>query len=152
MNTTPSSDDVQNQAQERANLQAVQTVGMPTIRNFWEKRQLKAIFEKRDDAFPTIAYVSDWQGHFHKFCNSVGYGIPSAVQYTNPQKTELHYGTSEGGNVVIAQADPNGLYSPSSADATWVMCLDKNKNMQAVYVEDRVEVFPVAVVPQNLAK
>jgi len=147
------SDDMQNSAQERANLQAVQSVGMPAIDNFWEKRQLKLIMEKRDNAFPTISYIEDRFGKLHKLCDSVGYGIPGATQFTNPSKIDYQY--SHGGSLidgVVPQADPNGLYSPSSANSTWVMCLSKNKTMEATYIEDNVDVFPADVVPDNVVK
>ena len=144
----PTSEDVQNNAQERSNMQAVQAVGMPAIRNFWEKRQLKLILEKRDNAFPTVSYTQDRFGKLHKLCDSIGYGIPGATQYTNPLQA-TGYSSSE---VAISQADPNGLYSPSSSASTWVMCLSKNKTMEATYIEDNVDVFPADVIPSNLAQ
>jgi hypothetical protein len=55
-------------------------------------------------------------------CNSLGYGLPYATQYTDPKL-----------------ADPNGLYTPSSADGTWVLCLNpKTKQAEPQYVEPRV--------------
>lgn len=143
---TPTSEQIQNQAQERANLQAVQSVGMPAITRFSEKRQLKTIFELRDEAISTVSYITDLQGHLHKLCDSVGYGIPYATQYTNPQQ-QTRPGSSY--NVVIPQADPNGLYSPANADGTWVLCLDhKTKKTWPVYVEPRVIVSPFEMQTQ----
>jgi hypothetical protein len=48
-------------------------------------------------------------------CDSIGYGIPYAVQYSNPMK-------SPG----MPQSEPNGLFPPSSAEGTWVMCAAPN--------------------------
>ncbi len=139
---TTSSDQVQNANQEQSNLQAVQAVGFPNITHFSEKRQLKAIYELRDDAISTVTYIADFNGHLHKFCDSVGYGIPYATQYTNPQKIDYNSETY-GGNVPVPQADPNGLYSPADAEGTWVLCLDpKSKKTEPVYVEPRVVVSP----------
>ncbi len=46
-------------------------------------------------------------------------------------------------NVVIPQADPNGLFSPASAEGAWVLCLDPaDKRTKPVYVEPRVVVSP----------
>ena len=136
---TPSADDVQNQHQEQMTKQAVQEVGMPAITRFSEKRQLRAIFELRDQAISTTTYIVDLNGGLHKFCDSVGYGIPYATQYTSPQKQVANYYTA----VTVPQADPNGLYSPPSADGTWVLCLNpKSRKTQPVYVEPRVVVSP----------
>jgi hypothetical protein len=76
-----------------------------------------------------------------KLCDSVGYGLPYATQYTNPQ--HLAYDNAHGG-VILPQADPNGLYSPASAEGTWVLCVDhKDGKAKPVYVEPRVIVSPI---------
>jgi hypothetical protein len=142
----PDSEQIQNQAQERTNLQAVRAVGMPAISNFFEKRQLKSIYELRDRAVSTYTYIADLQGHLHKVCDSIGFGIPYATEYTNPQQvTDSGSSYNEYGKV-IPQADPNGLYSPASAAGTWVLCLNpKTKQTQPTYVEPDVLVsqFPL---------
>ena len=44
---------------------------------------------------------------------------------------------------ILAQADPNGLFSPGSAEGTWIMCKDpKGPDVRPVYVEPRVIVSP----------
>lgn len=136
---TPSADQVQNAHQEQITKQAVQEVGMPAITHFAEKRQLRAIYELRDQAISTVTYITDYNGHLHKFCDSVGYGIPYATQYTNPEQQVANYSNA----ATIPQADPNGLYSPQNADGTWVLCLNpKSRTTQPVYVEPRVVVSP----------
>lgn len=141
---TPSSDDIQNHNQEQLNKQAVQSVGMPAITNFQEKRVYKDILELRDTAnLRTYSYITDLNGHLHKRCDSIGYGIPYATQYTSPQKIADHY---QGGYAILPQADPNGLYSPASAEGTWVLCKVPNSDkVSPVYIEDRVTVstFPL---------
>jgi hypothetical protein len=139
-----SSDDVQNRAQEQMNSQAVQTVGMPAITNFAEKQQLRDILEMRDKSLPTYTYLADMSGHLHFLCNSIGYGISYATQYTNPMRSDGSYGP-------LPQADPNGLYSPASAEGTWVLCLDPRTGkvkrdakgkIEPVYIEPRITVSP----------
>jgi len=145
---TGSSDQIQNQKQEQVNKQAVQTVGMPSIVNFQEKRILKDILELRDTQIRTYTYTQDMNGHLHKMCDSVGYGISAATQYTNPQRVANRDETQETGNVVVPQADPNGLYSPASTEGTWVLCSDPNQHKTVpVYIEPRVIVspFPLSV-------
>lgn len=121
----PNSDHVQRQQQEAIAMQATMSVGMPAITNFSEKRLLKDIYELRDKMQPTYTYLSGEQNGTigEKICDSLGYGIPYATQFTNPQRAG-NYSDGGGGRGVITlpQADPNGLFSPASADGTWIMC------------------------------
>jgi hypothetical protein len=135
-----SSDDIQNQHQEQMNRQAIEVVGMPAITHFWEKKLLKDVMELRDKGLPTITYLPDLNGHVHKVCDSFGYGIPYSTQYTNPVK-QIDNGYHD--SPTIAQADPNGLYSPASADGTWVLCLNPStKKASVLYLEPRIIVSP----------
>jgi len=135
-----SSTQIEKQKQEQMSLQAVQSVGMPGIVNFAEKRMLKEILELRDQNITTITYVVDMNNNLRKLCDSVGFGIPYATQYTNPQKA---VGDNYHVLTTIAQADPNGLYSPAAADGTWVLCLNpETKKPTPLYVEPRVIVSP----------
>lgn len=80
-----SSDTLANQQQERLSKQSVQAVGLPAIVNFQEKRILKDILELRDQPnLVTYTYITDMGGHLHKVCDSIGYGVPYATQYTSP--------------------------------------------------------------------
>jgi hypothetical protein len=138
----PTSEQIQNKNQELVNRKAVESVGMPNIRNFAEKRQLKEIYELRDQAITTYTYTQDRNGVLHFFCNSVGFGVPYSTEYSNPQQVEQH-SEGNGGNIAIGQAEPNGLYSPASAEGTWVFCLDPKTNRNwPIYVEPRVIVSP----------
>lgn len=70
------------------------------------------------------------------FCSSIGYGIPYSTEYTNPQKW-----VAQG--VTLPQADPNALFSPTSAEGTWVLCKNPaGSDTRPVYVEPRVVVSP----------
>ncbi len=133
----PSSDQIQKQQQEQLSLAAAQQVGMPAITNFQEKRNLKMILELRDTSVATYTYTRDMQGKLHFICNSIGFGIPYATQYTNPQRA----GGYSSSMYTLPQADPNGLFSPEAAEATWVLCLNpKTKEMAPTYVEDKLTV------------
>lgn len=136
-----SSDQVQRRQQEQLSAQSNAEVGMPAIRNFQEKRMAKMILELRDTAITTITYTQDMNGKLHKLCDSVGYGLPYATQYTNPQK--IGYTGSQVGAATLPQADPNGLFSPASADGTWVQCMNpETKKLAVIYVEPHVIVSP----------
>ena len=65
-------------------MQSVMTVGMPAITNFAEKRMMKDILELRDQMHPTYTYLYDMNGKIgEKVCDSLGYGLSGATQYTD---------------------------------------------------------------------
>jgi len=140
---TESSTQIERRKQEELSLQAVQSVGMPAITNFAEKRMFKDILELRDRSVPTTTYLVGMNNQLTKLCDSVGYGLPYATQYTNPMRVG---GDGTHGYVTLPQADPNGLYSPASAEGTWVLCVDhKDGKAKPIYVEPRVIVSPIAL-------
>lgn len=145
----PTSDDVQREQQERLLAEGTSQVGMPAIKNFRERKILKDILELRDQSgLVTFTYVwSDVRGEWTFFCHSIGYGLPAATQFSNPQKAEY---VSGRGVYVLPQADPNGLFSPASAEGTWVLCKDPaGTDTRPVYLEPRVIVSPFEL-PQQL--
>lgn len=134
-----SSDSAQRTQQERILREGTAQTGMPAIKNFRERKLLKQIIEMRDqDGLVTYTYtVPEATGKPVFLCNSIGYGLPAATQYTNPEKYD-HNGAT------LPQADPNGLFSPSSAEGTWVLCTDPSGSgkTRPVYVEPRIIVSP----------
>jgi hypothetical protein len=131
------SDQVQREKQEQLSMQGDRVVGMPSITNFAEKRMMKDILELRDQNKATTTYIVDMNGKLHKICDSIGYGLPYATQYTNPQRLVYNHGAT------LPQADPNGLFSPAAAEGTWVLCVNhKNGKPEPLYIEPRVIVSP----------
>lgn len=147
-NYKPTSDDIQREAQERVLREGTASLGMPAIKNFREKRILKEILELRDqEGLSTYSYTfSAYIGKFVFIGDTIGYPLPAAVQYTNPQKIDWRTNTLNGAGMasgVMAQADPNGLFSPASAEGTWVLMKDPNgKAVKPVYLEERICSFP----------
>lgn len=138
-----------NQQQRNIDREAAYKVGFPNITNFAEKREYKLIYELRDHMFPTITYLKGFHGHLHKMCDSIGYGIPYSTQYSNPDR--IRWAGNTGRSHVLPQADPNGLFSPSSSAATWILCYDpQTKQVEPVYSEPNIVVsqFPL----DNVAK
>jgi len=132
------SDQRQQVQQEQMLQDATSQTGMPAIKNFRERKLMKDILEKRDqDGLVTWTYLfSEVSGKYHFFCHSFGYGLPYATQYTNPQKA-IYSG------LALPQADPNGLFSPGSAEGTWVMCLNPHgTDVSPVYVEPKIITSP----------
>lgn len=85
-------------------------------------------------------------------CPSYGYGIPYDTSLTNPlvatdidNNGEEHH--HQGGALTsIEQAEPNGIFASKNTAATWVMCLGESGNIEPVYVETKVTVYPGPVV------
>lgn len=143
-----SSDSIQREQQEKILAEGTAQVGMPAIKNFRERKILKDIMELRDqEGLVTYTYLENLSpvvipgktalgGKLTFFGETIGYGIPYATQFTNPEK--VVYTT-----VTLPQADPNGLFSPGSAEGTWVLMKDPNgKDVKPVYIESRIVVSP----------
>lgn len=124
------------------------TVGQPRITNWTEARLMNRIYELRDQPnLSTLTYRSDLSGKLHCLGKSIGYGLPYAAQRSNPEREE--YRTVDGGLGTLPQAEPNGLFMPDSAAATWVLLIAPNGQAQPVYVEDDITVSPFPL--QNVA-
>lgn len=150
----PTTDQKQSEAQEKIIAEGNAQVGMPGITNFRRRKLLKSIMEMCDsDTLTTYTYVfAENTGKFTFLCNSIGYGIPAATEFTSPQhltRVNLQNGAWE--NVVLPQADPDGLFSPASADGTWVMCKDPNgPDVKPIYVEPRIMTSPFKMDEEKL--
>jgi len=117
--------------------------GMPAIKNFREKKILKAIYEMRDqENLTTYTYtIAEQTGKLVFVGESIGFAIPAATQFTNPQMIAER--GHQSGYAVLPQADPNGLYSPASAEGSWVLMVDPESGKpRPVYFEPRVVVSP----------
>lgn len=73
---------------------------------------------------------------------SIGYGIPTDMQLTNPLQP-AHQTRYDSG--IIEQAEPNGLFSSKNTDGTWVLFVDDNGDITPVYTEHKVTTYPFAV-------
>jgi len=137
------SDKVQQKQQERILSEGTAQIGMPAIKNFRERKLLKDILELRDqDGLTTYTYiVAEMTGKLVYLGESIGYGIPAATQFTNPQK--ISDSGPNYGYAILPQSDPNGLFSPTSAEGTWVMLKEpRGGKVRPVYIEPRIIVSP----------
>jgi hypothetical protein len=156
--TKKESSDLQQSRQTRTLLnEANRQVGLPNIHNFQERKLMKLIFELRDkENVITYAYLkSDYTGKLVFIGKCIGYGIPVSAQFTNPQRVvdfEEEGGVKpkyqDTGEVqVIPQADPNGLFMPTSSSATWLMMINPKTNKpRPVYIEPEIIVSPFELV------
>ena len=80
----------------------------------------------------------------------LGYGIPFSAQFTNPEvivEGDKAMGYDMPGVLnyltVLPQADPNGLFMPTSSSATWLIMIDPSNNEpRPVYFEPTIVVSP----------
>ena len=131
-------------------------VGMPFIDDFFEKKMAKQIFELRDNAdLITYVYTQNLNGQYVYLGKGIGFGLPYSVQYTNPEKVVNALGESvdeywKNGrarvsanypNIIIPQADPNGLYMPEGLSATWIMLINEDSGEpEIIYTEPSIVV------------
>lgn len=102
-----------------------------------ERYEMTELYKARNNAVATWTYrQSEYTGEILFSCPSVGFPIPGGTQLTNPER----YNTN-GAN--LPQAEPNGLFSPPTAEGTWVMCLDPSGKAFPVFVEPHVITSPV---------
>lgn len=114
--------------------QSNDSVGMPNIKNFFEKKVLKEVYELRDQSdLVCYAYSQNMNGKFVYLGQCIGYGIPYSTQYTCPQEFYS--------SVTLPQADPNALYSPEGGvDATWLILINEAGEREIVYSEQQIMV------------
>lgn len=141
--TKPNSDKIQQKQTEQALSEAQRQIGMPNITNFQQRKLMKMIYELCDkEDLITYAYIkSDYQGKLFFIGKCIGYGIPFSAQFTNPEK--VIYQTYDSGASTLPQADPNGLFMPTSSSATWLMMIDPETGKpRPVYIEPEIVVSP----------
>ena len=133
---TPTSDDKLNDAQENLMGEAFRQIGMPNITKFTQRRNLKWIQELCDqEKLINYAYTfSEMTGKYTYIGQCYGFALPFSTQFTNPDKVEYR----SSGYITTPQADPNGLWMPSSSEASWVIMLDKNGKPHPAYSEPRL--------------
>ena len=119
----------QNYKQKQLLQESNRQLGMPNIKNFFEKETAKTIWELRDKTdLTTYAYTQNMNGKYVYLGRCIGFGLPYTTQYTNPNTTE---GTK--------QADPNGLYNSETTDATWLILINEETNEQEIiYSEPQI--------------
>lgn len=147
-----SSDTKQKNQEEKMLQQATSQTGMPNITNFQERKQLKAILEARDTAnLITYMYTqNEMDGKWVYQGEAIGFPIPYATEYTNPEKTV--YGSYQDNFTTIPQADPNGLFSSQDTSGDWIMAVNpKTGQPEPQYMEPNVTVKE-SKIPANLCE
>lgn len=139
--------------------QASNIVGYPEITNFFERAQLKEIYELRDDPNLICHWYTknDMTGKWIYQGTCIGYGIPygtSITQTETVQRAALpalsitgeDKGFNEYYTEILPQSEPNGLYTNGlSTSATWILTTDESGNIAPTYVESEITVTQVKI-------
>lgn len=115
--------------------------GQPVPQFDWslERHVMVELYKARNSAVSTYSVVySQYRGSISFACPSIGYPIPGGTQLTNP---DAYYATG----AVLPQAEPNGLFSPTTSAGTYVMCVNTDGSISPVYIEENVMTFPYPV-------
>lgn len=164
--TKESADRIQTRQSETSFSEAQREIGLPNVVNWTQRKTLRDIFELCDKE-NLICYAYFWSPYLGKMFylgRCLGYGIPFSAQFTNPEKVvqgdhELGYNLAGRINYPMKkpQADPNGLFMPTSSAATWVIMIDEENNPRPIYAEPELVVSPfpfpdwlVVKGPENL--
>lgn len=125
--------------------------GMPRIMNFAQRKLLKNAYEDMDQTTLTYVYTQALDGKFVCLGQALGYGVSLGTQFTAshyPQRIQIPYanGTFPSGYGEIYEQDqpePNGLYSPSSGDATIVDLINPaNGEAHTAVMEPKIVTLP----------
>ena len=122
--------------------QAYDAVGFPDVSNYFERQQLKEIYELRDDP-NLICYwytKNEMSGKWIYQGECIGYGIPYTTSMTAPESFQRIETSAGVAREVLPLAEPNGLYASPSTSATWILTTDKDGNITPTYVESEITV------------
>ena len=122
--------------------QAYDAVGFPDVSNYFERAQLKEIYELRDDP-NLICYwytKNDMSGKWIYQGKCIGYGIPYTTSMTASESLQRIDTTAGHQWEIIPLAEPNGLYASPSTSATWILSVNEDGDITPICVESETTV------------
>lgn len=120
-------------------------VGMPRMVNYAQRKLLKNAYEDMDQTTLTYVYTQGLDGKFVCLGQAIGYGVSLGTQFTAPQYPQYVQMPAGITNVteMMDQPEPNGLYSPSSGEATIVDLINsKTGEAHTAIMEPRIVTLP----------
>lgn len=115
---------------------ALDAVGLPNVSNYYERSQLKSIYELRDDP-ELVCYwytKNSMTGKWVYEGKCIGYGIPYGASMTSPEQYAYNGAT-------LPLAEPNGIYTNGvTSSATWILCVGEEGDVKPQYVEQEIRV------------
>jgi hypothetical protein len=132
-------DERQAEAQKTALNGADREIGMPRIANFSQRKLLKNAYEDMDQTTLTYVYVQSLDGKFVCIGQGIGYGVMGGTQFTAPTTRDWDH----NGSYEKPQAEPNGLFTPTSGAATIVNLVNPaNGEAHTALIEPNVVTLP----------
>lgn len=126
--------------------QAQYTIGQPVPAFDWslERHLVIELYNLRNKKVATHAVWRSDYGLIEGDCPSMGFGIPYDTSLTNPFRAtdEDQEGFDKAALTTIEQAEPNGIFASKNTTATWVMCVGDSGQIEPVYVESKVTIYP----------
>lgn len=153
MNGTSSNPAAERQAEAtRKSMDAAdRETGMPRMVNYAQRKLLKNAYEDMDTTTLTYVYTQALDGRFVCLGQALGYGVSLGTQFTAshyPQRITVPYAdgsmpNSYGEIYEQDQPEPNGLYSPTTGEATIVDLIDaKTGEAHTAVMEPRIVTIP----------
>lgn len=133
--------DKDRESVERQQSQYSKSQPVPGYNWSLERHLLTELYNLRNMKAVTHSVWRSDLGTVEGDCASIGFGIPYDTSLTNPLKLAGRYRDSS----VVEQAEPNGIFASKNTSATWVMCAGKLGNIEPIYVETKVTVYPYPV-------
>jgi hypothetical protein len=145
---TASSEDTKVVARQQAQYAKAQPI--PVFNWSLERQLVIELYKVRNQKANTHSVWRSDYGMVEGDCPSYGYGIPYDTSLTNPLvATDIDDEGEENGSgalTSIEQPEPNGIFASKNTAATWVLCLGESGQLEPVYVETKVTVYPGPVV------
>lgn len=147
VNVTQSEKDMKSTMRQQSQYAAAQPV--PTYDFSLERDMVIQLYNIRNMKAVTHSVWRSDRGMVEGDCSSIGFGIPYDTSLTNPlMATNVDQDGFERGNGALTSIElpePNGIYASKNTSATWVMCAGDNGQIEPVYVETKVTVYPYPV-------
>lgn len=138
--------DVETKQQEPGVSAIVRNQPVPNFGGFsLERAYVIALMVLRNQKVATYSYWFSMDGLIYEVCPSQGYPIPYSTQLTSPTTVEHGYQSL----TTVDQAEPNSLYLPEQAAASWVLCV-VDGSMVPVYMEENVQAFPYRIAADRI--
>ncbi|MHC4690964.1 MAG: hypothetical protein ACYS5F_15260 [Planctomycetota bacterium] len=120
--------------------------GQPVPAFDWslERHLVAELYKIRNAKVATHAVWRSDYGLIEGDCPSMGFGLPYDTSLTNPLRAtdEDADGYDKASLTTIEQAEPNGIFASKNTSATWVMCIGDSGQIEPVYVESKVTIYP----------
>ena len=139
---TPDQEALDRKAVERQQEQYSARQPVPAYDWSLERELVRKLYDIRNARVSTHSVWRSDYGTIEGDCPSMGYGLPYDTSLTNPLQPEY---TINHGAVAIGQAEPNGVFASTNTSATWVICVGDSGQLEPVYVESKVTVYPGVV-------